>query len=82
MLCPQLDRAREVQVWLRSAAVSSPIIDNLPALSDNPPRYGQYWPFEQMTGVDIETAIRFFVNEPDDCLELPSLTELRERGYR
>jgi hypothetical protein len=75
-LCPQLDHAREVQAWFQSATVESPIIDNLPALSDNPPRYGQYWPFEQMTGVAIETAIEFFVNMPDDCLELPSLTEL------
>jgi hypothetical protein len=39
------------------------------------------WPVERMTGMEVEEFVEQIIENPDECIELPSYAELLEMGY-
>lgn len=39
------------------------------------------WTVERMTGMEVEDFVEQIIENPDECIELPSYPELIEMGY-
>jgi hypothetical protein len=39
------------------------------------------WTVERMTGMEVEDFVAQIIENPDECIDLPSYSELLEMGY-
>lgn len=58
-----------------------PLIETIQPPIDDESVFRPYWNIEDMAGLSIEEFTKFFVRNPEGCIEIYSLSDLREQGY-
>ncbi len=78
LFCPDLEFSTDIWIKLHDVNIEEVLeAYGYPfSLAEN-----RMWTVEHMTGLRIEAFISQIINHPDECIELPSYTELLEMGY-
>ena len=81
-ICPSTQETKSIYAWLQNPDSEAPVEENQPDLreADRPTR--TFWPLYRMTGMTVEEFTEFFLENPDGCIEAPSLAALQEKGYQ
>lgn len=82
-ICFSSDRVDlyQIDVWLQNPENSHLIEKNQPGLRDTHQEVRPFWPLERVTGYNEKEFTKFFMDNPDGCVEALSPDELSEAGY-
>ncbi len=78
LLCPSLEATELTVFRLQDGGIDALLEEyNTPQLIE----LNRLWTVERMTGLEVEEFVEQVIENPDECIELPSYPELTEMGY-
>jgi hypothetical protein len=82
-LCPTFDSDNEifdesVRLWLQND-IGQAFLERYAEIEQG--TSNRYWSVERMTGLTVAEFVEQVTEQSDECIELPSMPELREQGY-
>jgi hypothetical protein len=78
LFCPTLDRTELIDLDLANADAQT-LLEN--SGTQQFISMDLVWTIERMTGLSVDEFIQQVIENPDECIELPSYPELIEMGY-
>lgn len=78
LFCPDLEENAFIKLRLRNENAQF-LLEEYGTLSDAVS--DKIWTVERMTGMEVEDFVEQIIENPDECIELPSYPELIEMGY-
>lgn len=81
LICVEDPTYDSIQLILQPEDNPTPFIEMLQPTIGDQSAFRPFWAIEDMTGLTIEEFTEAFAGNPEACIEMYSLAELREQGY-
>jgi hypothetical protein len=79
-ICPLKEQTYRIEAWLQSSDYETIVEEQFPGLREDRSQRPDL-PLEVVAEMDVETFTQLFTDNPDSCIEMLSLRDLREQGY-